>query len=241
MVLATFMCVHVVARDCPPPLPCPLHFRQKKTGSERLRNLFHRVSWASLPTKLIIEGEIFLTWTLGCCHLLPFPISKSMATGHHRALLSLCLRASFLQSHLCCVRKHLLLLSLSSQGWRESNPAILRLKLQALLGEGARPWDLFLSRGPLTSHWCWVLSWGALMGAPSSIRGSLCDSSPQGPLTAPFISAPQASEAQDTALLEPKMRHWMRSHTSPPKGQRGSLPLLAWSGWVVCLILLKSL
>lgn len=85
MVLATFTCMHVVARASSPPPPL-LHFRQKKTGSERLRNLFHRVSWASLPTKLIIESEIFLTWTLGCCHLLPFFIFKSMATGHHRAL-----------------------------------------------------------------------------------------------------------------------------------------------------------
>lgn len=69
------------------------------------------------------------------------------------------------------------------------------------------------------------------MGAPSSIRGSLCDSSPQGPLTAPFISAPQASEAQDTALLEPKMRHWMRSHTST-QGTEGqpSSPRLVWVG-----------
>lgn len=185
--------------------------------------------------------EYVLTWMLDCCHLLLFRIPEPMATGHHRTLCEPLLSASFAQSHpRCgCVRQHLLSL-FHPQGQRESNLAVLPLKCWVLFGEGAKPWGLFLCRGPLTSHWCWVLSWGVVMRALSSIKGSVHNSDLQGPLLTPFISALQVSETQNTPLLDPKQKHWARSHL-PSRRQRGRLPLLTWTWWVGCLVFLKSL
>jgi len=156
------------------------------------------------------------------------PLLSAWPPGVTGCLLSLCLSTSHSQSRLPVLHRP------GVERIKPSNPSF---KVLGTVWRGPDPGTCSFSGVHLVTL---VLGsqLSAVTRAPSSIKGRLRGSGLQGLLTAPFISAPRASETRNSALPQPKLGHGARSHPPPP-GARGTT-FLSWPGLHGCFIILES-